>query len=528
MRESIRILILALLLSLTAGALAAESEEVDPLETGHQMLTLWQIDEAAELASKLIEAGDDSEAAAYFLGHYYFFIGDYLRALEQLNAAGSWNSDRRSKYDYEPYLRAAFENTREFLSKESEHFEVRYQGDKDRLLADAALETLERVYAVIGDDIGYRPKERIVVEFYPKLEMLAKATGVTLQALRTSGTIAICKFNRLMVSSPRVSPQGFGWLDTLNHEYVHLILCRASVNTIPVWLHEGLSKFHEERWRLPPGGQLDAGSESLLARALREDKLVTLEQIHPSMAYLPSQEHTALAFAEVLTMIQWMHQQRGAAGLRRLISDLPKQLGDLDKTFRQVYGFDVKGMETRWLRALKRRRLRELEYAFDDYSILFEKPSETNPEEDIRKIKTKKGRDFMTLGKLLKDRDHAAAAAVELNKAVKILGKDHLLLQNYLADVYLKLDRHKEAIASLEPIIELSSNYLPTRIRLARAYLESERFDDAIAQLKHAAGINPFDPRIYQMLEQAYTRTERKEMAEQARASLKILMSEGR
>ena len=99
MRESIRILILALLLSLTAGALAAESEEVDPLETGHQMLTLWQIDEAAELASKLIEAGDDSEAAAYFLGHYYFFIGDYLRALEQLNAAGSWNSDRRSKYD---------------------------------------------------------------------------------------------------------------------------------------------------------------------------------------------------------------------------------------------------------------------------------------------------------------------------------------------------------------------------------------------------------------------------------------------
>ena len=41
-----------------------------------------------------------------------------------------------------------------------------------------------------------------------------------------------------------------------------------------------------------------ADVEKLLAGAVRKKKFITYQQMHPSMAKLPSQEDAALAFAE--------------------------------------------------------------------------------------------------------------------------------------------------------------------------------------------------------------------------------------
>ena len=44
---------------------------------------------------------------------------------------------------------------------------------------------------------------------------------------------------------------GYDWLDTVSHEYVHLVVSRKSRNTVPIWMHEGLAKYLESRWRGP-------------------------------------------------------------------------------------------------------------------------------------------------------------------------------------------------------------------------------------------------------------------------------------
>ena len=44
-----------------------------------------------------------------------------------------------------------------------------------------------------------------------------------------------------------------------DHEYTHFVVTRVSHNTVPIWLHEGLAKFEERRWRGPVGRRADAG-----------------------------------------------------------------------------------------------------------------------------------------------------------------------------------------------------------------------------------------------------------------------------
>ncbi len=498
----------------------------ETIEQAHLLLDNWQRNEAGKVVAQLQQEGDESPEAMYLMGRYAFEMSDYETALEYLNGAAGYRPDDKRRQDYAPLLQAVYDNVQGFASKQSAHFEVRYRPDKDALLADAALDTLEKSYAALKKDLGYAPPDRIVLEIYPELGMLARATGLTLENLMTSGVIAICKFNRLMITSPRVSPLGYPWRDTVNHEYVHLVISRIGGNNVPIWLHEGLAKFHEERWRRKTGGELEASAEALLARALKENKLVTLEDISPSMAYLPSQEHTALAFAEVLTIIQWLHNLRGGAGLQQLLQTLG-QGENLNAAFMKVYGFGMDTLQRKWRHAMQIRNLRERDGIVNDYSILFG-DSTTDEEKEIRQIKKTKGRNLMTLGKLLKDRQHSKAAGIEFEKAQGVLGNENILLQNYLAQSDIDNERYQDAVRELKPILPLSPNWLPTHIRLGHAYAAMGDYERAVTQLQYAFGINPFDPRIYGLLRTCYAQLGQPHLAEQAKSTYEELLSQRR
>ena len=78
----------------------------------------------------------------------------------------------------------------------------------------------------------------------------------------------MCKYNRLMFTSPRGLVRGYGWHDTVAHEFVHYYVTKYSANTVPIWLHEGIAKFQEIRWRSQPMRHLAPPQEDLLARSL--------------------------------------------------------------------------------------------------------------------------------------------------------------------------------------------------------------------------------------------------------------------
>ena len=60
--------------------------------------------------------------------------------------------------------------------------------------------------------------------------------------------------------------QGYDWLDTVSHEFVHLVVSKKSRNTVPIWMHEGLAKYLESRWRGPAGGAMTPSTLALLGR----------------------------------------------------------------------------------------------------------------------------------------------------------------------------------------------------------------------------------------------------------------------
>src|SRR5262249_16701383 len=56
------------------------------------------------------------------------------------------------------------------------------------------------------------------------------------------------------------------------------------------------------------------------AAALKNRRLIDLDAMYPSMAKLPSQEAAALAYAEVLTLVSWIHDKVGWDGLRQVLA----------------------------------------------------------------------------------------------------------------------------------------------------------------------------------------------------------------
>ena len=184
--------------------------------------------------------------------------------------------------------------TRRHRTVESAHFRFRFPPGKDALLVPYAIETLEAVRAALAADLGHAPPGKVTVEIYETAEALSKVSTLPLAAIRTTGTVAICKFGKLMVTSPKALVQGYDWRDTLAHEYVHLVVSQMSRNRVPIWVHEGLAKFFESRWSGAAGRNLTPASAAFLVQEQKKGALIPFEKMHPSLALLPSQEGAAL------------------------------------------------------------------------------------------------------------------------------------------------------------------------------------------------------------------------------------------
>jgi hypothetical protein len=121
---------------------------------------------------------------------------------------------------------------------ESEHFVFLYPKGKDAVLAPYALEALEAQRAALEKDLGHAPPGKVRVEVVNDAAELARVSTLSQKEIDQTGTIAICKFNKLMVTSPKALLRGYDWLDTLAHEYTHLVVTQTGHNSVPIWLQE--------------------------------------------------------------------------------------------------------------------------------------------------------------------------------------------------------------------------------------------------------------------------------------------------
>jgi tetratricopeptide (TPR) repeat protein len=507
----------------------------DRLAQGQRALATWQLDEAAAIAAELDQVLPDVPPVQALLGAVRFHQGDYENAVRLLRRAAE-GGDAPGLLSL---AESTLEETRGFVSMESEHFIVRVPPGKDEVLQPIALEALEAAWSRISDAFDYRPRHKIAVDILHDAKGLASVSSLTVKEIETSGTIALCKYNRLMVTSPKALARGYSWLDTLAHEFLHLIISEKSRNAVPVWLHEGLAKYNETRWRGPPGLALDASSENLLARATKSAKLITFEQMHPSMAKLPSQEDTALAFAEVFSVIEYIEgsvgtvaTQGGKRATNVLLEGLRDDL-DMDQALERAVGRDLAGLQKDWKLWLKKRPFKLVPGA-EPKKLTFVKDArgggksddETEDEAALGEAsaKGKEGRRFVRLGNLLRERRRLKAAAVEYEKAVTIVGVTSPALHNRWAGVLIETGDAQKAKGVLDDSVTVFPDDPQTHVLLGRLAMKTEAWAEARAQYERATWENPFIPEVHVALLTIADKTTDAPLKVRAERALGLLM----
>jgi tetratricopeptide (TPR) repeat protein len=521
------LLVLALLLSTAAFAgeeLKAEAKA--RLQNIDQHLEDWDVLGAAlELAELEKIVPKDIEPLQYYRGRLAFEEGRYTDAVDLLTRAGI--GDKNGSY-----LRLAKDTlkvTKDHQKVESDHFVFYYPPGKDAILAPYALETLELIRQALLDDLGFAPIGKVRVEVVNNAVELAKVSTLTRDQIKTTGTIAICKFNKLMVTSPKAVVRGYDWLDTLAHEYVHLVVSQKSRNTVPIWLHEGMAKFLESRWRGKPGQAISPSTLALLGDRVRRDKLIPFEKMHPSIALLPSAEDAATAFAEVFFAIDLVHRDHGTQGLASIIDGL--RAGETDrKAVELATKKSFPQFEKSWLAHVRKQPFpRELiPTSTAEKKELKEEGKATGKKEkkgkeisfgDFAEVEEVEARKYAHLGELMRERGRANAAAEEYGKAHTRVGNRYESISNKYALALLELKRFEEAEKVLQGSLLVHPGSAATHVHLGRIALRRKDWKAARDNYLQALAADPFDEEIHVALTSAHEALGEKARMERARAA---------
>jgi tetratricopeptide (TPR) repeat protein len=494
-----------------AGNVAAWSHEIDAYYDA------WRFAEADRGLAALEKAAPTAPQVPYLQGYQRFLRGDYdgaVRALTAATQATPNNADVRSLAALAKEAQGAIKDHRE---EKSPHTIIRY-APEDAVLVPYAQATVEAAYQALHEDLGFEVTMPIRVELYRSPSDLAAVTSLSQAEVARTGTIALCKWARLMVTTPRALAYGYPWLDTINHELVHYAVSTLTGDRAPVWLQEGLAKFLERRWREPPGGRIPPAMEHLLAKALRSGKLITFEAMHPSMAKLPSAEDATLAFAEVDNAVAFLHQKGGMPALRDAIKRVANG-EDARVAVAAAAGLSWPEFERGWRAFMVAQHYKTFP-AIDIATTHIRKPgaiaSGRKPaEEDALSSGMKAGAPYrhLRLGNMLLKRERARAAVAEYERGAKALGpadRPHgdpaanWVFPVKLARTYLVLGEPDRALKALGGVQTLYPDLPWPNLLAGEALVAKGTPKEALAPLEASLAVNPFDPQVHCTLASAY------------------------
>lgn len=477
------------------GAMAAPPppyEASDPqLDALREAIEAVDLEQAEQVCAVLERTRAADPVVSYYRGLLLFFRGDYAAALERVDSALSGTAAGPGWLHMRGLIHDTLEVTRGFVRVASAdgRYVVMHAPGKDALMAPYALDVLTKADAAVEEALGLHLPGPIRLEIFPTASALAQVSALTVEQIETSGTIALSKWDRLMITSPRALVRGYPWADTINHELVHMVLSRLTGERAPVWLQEGLAKLLEGAWRTGKAGvTLDPGSRALLEQAVTDHALITFDEMHPSIAMLPSQDAAALAFAEVSTFMDDYAETHGMPTLRTALG-LVRRGMDAREALSKAAETPFTRLERTWRAGLPqgpgtagapRRLQRRL------------RGGEGKQDESVDVV-VEAARRFLRLGDLLWDRGRVGAAAHEYEKAHEADRDDPIVAARY-ARAALEAGAPARARDAIAPLAARYPDHAPAHAVLGAAWLALGRPEDAAPALRAAVMVNPFDP----------------------------------
>lgn len=508
-------LILLLIVSVAKAVGAGEIYGVAPDEidfyAGDVYLSKWMVPEARAAIDRLLAKSPAAPASMVADAHVAFFEGRYKYALDQLDRAGF-------RGEFRNLVKTTYDATKGMKSKKSRNFEVFWSDPRDELLADGAIGTLEAAREALGKELGYVPELPVRLEIYPTTADFTAVSTLTRREVDTTGIIGLCKFDRLLVTSPRVAVWGYRWRDTISHEYAHLVIYRMSGGDAPIWLHEGIAKHVEGAWRGRVGKPM-SDVVALLAQNIAKGKLIGLEQMSPSIAKLPSAEDAALAFAEVETMMAFLTREKGSGALPEMLKAIAAGKSDRE-ALEAVWGQTFADFEAKWRNWAE--TLPKTDAAVEVVSLeLKENRDDTETAADT--VTNTAARDFVRLGDMLRVRDRIKAASEEYAKAFALAPKSPVVASRQALG-RMAVGDYAGVLAAVDPVLDLYADMAVLWARKGDALFGLGKYEEAKAAYLELMDINPFHLPGRIGLYEVAEKTGDKAGAESAKKSIGLLM----
>lgn len=504
----------ALCAALTGMVLAAPAAAVPRPELSGERLRLvragedaidrWDAAEASEIAAKMLAKSDSDPAGIRLAALAAFYSGDYEEAK---NLASKATKKAYMEPGLFEVIHSTYQVTKGWKKSEGEHFVLYYKDGPDEVLVPYALQALEKARTAFEKDLGWSSPGKIRVEIYPSQEDFTRVSTLTREEIQTTGTIALCKFNRLMITSPRALVHGYPWMDTLAHEYTHLVIVKASHNTVPIWLHEGIAKFSESRWRRDRGGELDPSISSVLAEALEKKHFIAFERMHPSIAKLPTAWEAHLAFAEVVSAVSFIEERAGDDGIKRVLAAM-RDGASVTQAVSQVTQIPWSEFDGAWKTYLEKQNLVfQPELAVMPLALKDSPKKEGEDAEEQYHGLEEKARRLMHIGDLLRNEGRLQAAVIEYRKASSAQGTRAPMIGHKIGKTLLRQGKLDQATREFRQVLALYPDYAPALTDLADVRLQIGDVGEARIFAWKALTVNPYDPRVHELLGEACSRS---------------------
>ena len=468
-------------------------------DKARQLLEEWRAAEALKLARDHLASAPKDAEAMEIVAEALYNLGRYEESLSSYDRISSVSQTDERRLSMRLLVQQTLDVVRPYKTYRSPHFELLLDPGADAILAEYALETLERTRDWMERELGFAAGDRVRVEILPDSKSFNAVSTLSLRDIEVTGAVGLCKFNKIMLLSPRALVRGFRWLDSLSHEYAHYAIVFLTRNKAPIWLHEGMAKYEETRWRDPDLDYLGPASQTLLARALKRDRFVGFKKMDPSLVNLETPEEVQQAYAEAASAIEFIIDKNGRARLREFLTAVGTE-GETGKAMQVVFGLSFSEFEADWKKFLQAKRLLESEgmsvrqYKVKDAS----KPLDEEAVE-LAEIRSLVARNRAQLGDRLLARGMLPGAYWEYQRA-KEASPGSALLLNKLGRVQLQLNRHEEALNSFRAALKIDPDYGAAHVNLGNLYFRMGDLRLAKEALLEAVAINPFDPSVHALL----------------------------
>jgi hypothetical protein len=231
---------------------------------------------------------------------------------------------------------------------------IRLQDDADRVLVPYLMEAAARARDAVAADLGVDLPRPLRIDLVRDQFSLSAVSGLPVTAAETTGTLAVARWGRVILLSPRAALNGYPWQDTLAHEITHLIVTRATRDHAPLWLQEGIAKREESRWRAARPFDDPSWADVMARFAQLDGRSIGIDKLGPSIAMLPTPEAATIAFAEVSSFVKYWVAENGRPALNLLFLDLKgNDSEDSSLALRSVTGYTLPEWNLRWQKMLR-------------------------------------------------------------------------------------------------------------------------------------------------------------------------------